>query len=87
KQTSLSAKCSALIMDLGLYFDDLVGLAKSRGHLQHSNLIESAKYLILMAPKDYITVLLIQRAYRYKLHRGLQDDSVGYPSIDKHSEM
>ena len=74
KPTSgLSKECCELIRDLGLYFDESIGLIRSRGRLKHSDITRNSKYPILMAPKDHITRLFIQRAHKYNLHGGVQE--------------
>ena len=59
KPAYLSKECCALIRDLGLYFDESIGVIRSRGHL-HSQMAVDSKYPILMAPKDHATVFFIQ---------------------------
>ena len=73
KPTHLPKECCDLIRDLGLYFDESVGLIRSRGRLQHSEVAVGSKYPILMAPKEHITQLFIQRAHKYSLHGGVQE--------------
>ena len=69
----LSKECWELIRDLGLYFDESIGLIRSRGRLKHSEIAVNSKYPILMASKDHITRLFIQRAHKYNLHGGVQE--------------
>ena len=73
KPAHLSKECCALIRDLGLYFDESIGVIRSRGHLQHSQMAVDTKYPILMASKDHVTVLFIQRTHKYNLHGGVQE--------------
>ena len=73
KSAHLSKECCALIRDLGLYFDESIGVIRSRGRLQHSQMAVDTKYPILMASKDHVTVLFIQRTHKYNLHGGVQE--------------
>ena len=69
KPAHLSKECCALIRD----FDESIGVIRSRGRLQHSQMAVDTKYPILMASKDLVTVLFIQRTHKYNLHGGVQE--------------
>ena len=73
KPHGLSAECSDLIKDLGLYFDPSIGLIRSRGRLQHAEIAVNSKYPILVPPGEHLTNLFIHKAHRYNLHGGVQE--------------
>ena len=73
KPHGLSAECSNLIKDLGLYFDPSVGLIRSRGRLQHADIPVNSKYPVLVPPGEHLTNLFILKAHRYTIHGGVQE--------------
>ena len=73
KPRTISNESSSLIRDLGLFFDIHLGVVRSRGRLQKSQLSEESKFPILLSPKDYLTNLIILKCHYLGWHCGVSE--------------